>query len=531
MFKQIKSSYPILIASLIFILSIIFFLLCILRENNNHFIYCLDDSYIHLTLARNFAANFILAINPGEFAYSTSSPLWTFLLANLIKLFGNNQYYPLFLNIVFSLLLMVYINKILIRNSINELKRLILLIISTFSISLPLLTFIGLEHILQIILVLCLIENFTEIISKKKIIPKDYIYISFITLLNATIRFESFFLIIILSAILIIRRKYILLPVYLLSAIIPVIIIGIYSIKNGGEFLPNTILLKGNLFNGGTPFYIVKLYLINALKTLLSQPVISILLVISLIGYFILIIRKKKLTDNIVIVNLIFMVLTIFHSIFAKFGWLYRYEAYLVCTGIVYNYLLYSYIFKNKLVSSLSIRIFIIVILLIGSRSVIRRGIKTNNKIITTSHNIYEQQYQMSQFLNMYYFCKVAAIHDIGAVSYYSGLKILDLWGLASNDVLKAKIGNYYNTGFLDRILNKNEAKVIIVYDTWFQGNNSLPVYWHKAGFWEIKNNVACAESKIYFYAKDSTSLFQLKRNLIVYSKELPSDIDFSINN
>jgi hypothetical protein len=48
--------------------------------------YVTDDTYIHLRYAENFAARGEFAFNPGESSYGATSPLWIFGLAGLLKL-------------------------------------------------------------------------------------------------------------------------------------------------------------------------------------------------------------------------------------------------------------------------------------------------------------------------------------------------------------------------------------------------------------------------------------------------------------
>src|SRR5688500_9913608 len=52
------------------------------------FMYPLDDTFIHMELARNLADHATWGINPGEFGSASSSLLYTVLLALLFKVFG-----------------------------------------------------------------------------------------------------------------------------------------------------------------------------------------------------------------------------------------------------------------------------------------------------------------------------------------------------------------------------------------------------------------------------------------------------------
>ena len=57
------------------------------------------------------------------------------------------------------------------------------------------------------------------------------------------------------------------------------------------------------------------------------------------------------------------------------------------------------------------------------------------------SNNIYEQQYQMHRFA-VDFWGKPVAVNDLGYVSYRNPNYVLDLWGLASPQALKARMAN-----------------------------------------------------------------------------------------
>src|SRR3954447_15747321 len=76
-------------------------LLSIAHRTGGHFVYALDDPYIHLALAENLAHGHY-GLNATEFASPSSSILWPFLL---VPLTGTSVHglLPLALNVVFGL--------------------------------------------------------------------------------------------------------------------------------------------------------------------------------------------------------------------------------------------------------------------------------------------------------------------------------------------------------------------------------------------------------------------------------------------
>ena len=83
-------------------------LLQILRLNQGFFTYILDDAYIHLALAENIAKG-TYGVNPGEFAATSSSILWPFLLTP----FARFELAPLILNLLTGICFLVVCSRIL----------------------------------------------------------------------------------------------------------------------------------------------------------------------------------------------------------------------------------------------------------------------------------------------------------------------------------------------------------------------------------------------------------------------------------
>ncbi|HJU28293.1 MAG TPA: hypothetical protein VJ718_03935, partial [Candidatus Binataceae bacterium] len=114
----------------------------------------------------------------------------------------------------------------------------------------------------------------------------------------------------------------------------------------------------------------------------------------------------------------------------------FRYDAYLVAAGI---FLLascwcepWALDFIRRLRASANggaIRIGLIALFAIA---LIPRAVVANSLIPRASHNIYEQQFQMARFVHHFYRGRTIALNDIGAVTFASNVKLLDVAGLAT---------------------------------------------------------------------------------------------------
>ena len=60
------------------------------------------------------------------------------------------------------------------------------------------------------------------------------------------------------------------------------------------------------------------------------------------------------------------------------------------------------------------------------------------------TRNIFEQQFQMGLFVRKNYQGSNVALNDIGIVDYLADIHLLDLWGLASQEVAQARRSRRY---------------------------------------------------------------------------------------
>lgn len=505
---------------LIFILNLFFIIYYynkILQNTNNYFTYPLDDTYIHLAMAKNFKNHKVIGIN-GEFASTTSSPFFTILISLLFLIFGTKAEIPLILNIFISFLILTYIF-FLLKKYFNYYYIFLFCIFFYFIIPFPTLIFSGLEHLLHILFCLLFLNKAVEFIILNK---KYSLYLFILSIFCISTRYESIFFIFPLLLLLLWKKKFKGTFLVLLGTALPVLFYGVYSLKKGWLFLPSSIFLKGYLFHFGS---IKKIFLQAGEKVyneILTNPFLIPILLLCLFSLYHLNKKIEFFKSKTQFLSFILFFNIIFHLHFSRTGYLYRYEAYILAISfILFIYFLKEFEFGNKLEIISKVSFFLIVLL--GILPIIIRGYNGFVDMPIASKNIYEQQIQMAKFLQRYYERDWVGVNDIGAVCFFKE-KVLDIWGLGDIDITKKMIERKYNKEYLLKKIFEIDIKVLVVYEKTFEYLGGTPGGLLCAGKWQIKNNKVCGYDTISFYAREKDFPYLIK-NLRDFSKELPKDV------
>jgi len=498
-------------------------------ENNYNFVYTLDDAYIHMAMAKNFAAHGVWGITPFEFTSSSSSVIWTMLLSGFYFFIGPNQYVPIVLNLTFALLVLVSSYRTLIKRGLKNPAISLILILVIFVSPLPPLMFTGLEHVLHIWLSILYIFFVSEELSVT-LKRNDFVLLVVLSVLLPLTRYESLFLIFVTFLLFLVSGKYFRGTILLLSSIIPIIIFGLISIEKGWSFFPNSMLLKAGLPDlASIPDF---LRFVSFLYDAFVPQGFQFISIIAFIAMLFCVIyfrhRFKKLLGNEDITLIILLMSNIvLYSLYSRSGWTYRYQSFLIALGIlVISLLYYKYIYLN-FQRRLLIHIAITVIFLLPLLYLSYGSIKLIETIPQASSNIFEQQVQMARFVRMFYNGSNVALNDIGAVNYFSDIHCVDLWGLGSLDASKMRRSGIFGEKEIYYLTAYNKAEIAIVYDSWFleDGSSVLPPGWRKAGEWKINNNIIASDDRISFYAVNPDQEYTLIENLKSYSVLLPARV------
>ncbi|MCS3867932.1 hypothetical protein J3D55_000848 [Chryseobacterium ginsenosidimutans] len=489
----------------------------LVSKTDGHYVYLIDDAYIHLAMAKNFALHDVWGVTRYEFSSTSSSPLFTYLLSVLIKIFGNNDQISLYFNLILGVGIAYVLNQYFlgIFKSVKNIVSAVLFTLFFSVLHLQLLS--GMEHIFHVFLFVLNIFCLSNFKNKTAVLG---FYLSL--LLMGLVRFESMFYFVILAFVFMLIKKWKEAFFTLAVGFVPVVIFCYFNYQHDGYLFPNSVLVKGTklTLDSNFPNQLKSIFLDNFLFNISFYKIGFFPIIMGLIFVFRDV--KKKTFNDLIKDNFLLIVISLLmicHSMFADLKGIFRYEAYILAgfsmalipkvKGFFENFK--NYIKKEKLLSGL---IILNVVLLIYKCSFAHTMLNNGGK------NIYEQQIQSAKFLHTYYDTSKVVANDIGAISYFTDIHLLDIVGLGSKIMIpftenKKPIDNHFET-FLSQYTINNKYDVAIIYDEWFQGH--VPKNWKKAAVLKIKNPISVSRDKVSVYSINKENLLQLRQNIKKFS-------------
>ncbi|MFP4369304.1 MAG: hypothetical protein ACLFR2_06985 [Candidatus Kapaibacterium sp.] len=516
--------------SLLFVIilaGIFFFLLSeIQKEAGGSFVYVIDDPYIHLTLAKNIAQNQSFGMYGGQFASASSSPLWTLFLSVCYNFFPEFVLVPAILNFTFSLLLTLLVYIFLAKKGTGHILSLAFALLIYLAAPCPALIYTGMEHVLHILLVAMIFLMLTAEKYKSRV---DILFLCLLSLAATGIRYETAFLVFFLSIFLAYNKNILAGALVLISGAAVPVIFGLYSLSKGWFFFPLSIYLKADLQSFSIIYFIKKFILQWYIQLSENPSLLIILLVISIILYGTF--KNDLIPRHHKGILLIYLFSSILHLQFASTGWFYRYEAYLITSGLLLIFLNYKPLLNLNFnfLKNLKKTGALLLILAIFLAPFIHRAGSSLIRIPKAANKIFAFDYSAARFLSKYFPGKVAAINDIGAISYYNSAQYIDLVGLSSLDVAELKRNGNFNTKSIGELLNRKDCELAIIYPNWFVDSNRLPGNFRKVAEWNYLGDYAVAEGTLAFYTSDEKLADSLVSAMIDYERKIADIIKLDI--
>jgi len=492
-----------------------------------NFVYALDDPYIHMSMANNLLNHGHWAINQMDFTSASSSPLWVLIISGTYFFSGVNTAIPLILNILFQILSIIIVYYILKNYGIS--KYLIPFIFAfVFITPLPAILFTGMEHSAQVVFALLFVFYGIKLITANDKKDENFKLLLLFTPVFTALRYEDMIPVLIICVLLLARRKFLYALLILLPGLLPIVIYGLLSTSHGWMAVPNTILLKST-----PPDYSVTGLVRFSFKAFsnITEPHLFVVLIICSFLYVFNFKREKSFWDGKQIFLLVVALSILINMSLIEYhqnGAFYRYEAYLMALGtIAISVCVYDLIpgFLALLrVKNNSKYVVLILLLIVLSPLVIRAF--TAFGIPHATREYYVQQYQMAQFVKLYGKDMNVALNDIGMVGYYSNNKVIDLWGVGNIEVAKQRLNGTFSTSSIAGLTRKENIRLAILYETWFEAYGGFPSSWKKLAEWTMTDyNYFLGHSTVSIYSTNPAEEIYLKEKLKEFSLQLPRTV------
>ena len=505
------------IALSVFLIVTFFELIAILLLNSGHFVFTLDDPYIHLALAENIL-NGHYGVNQNEFSAPSSSILWPFIIAPFSQ-FLQSAYALLLINITAAIGTIILIWKLLLPTNSDKkysfektLTLSIILIVSIPAINLVGLIYTGMEHSIQLFFSTLIIYGLIYEVEHKKI---SWWFIVAIVI-APLIRYECLALSLPSILFLYIRGYR---AKSLSIACILLFLLGAFSlflISLGLDAFPTSVAAKSSVVSSGGGVKSLLRSLYGSLT--LSRGILLIVAMLSLL-YFAL---NKELKKELRLLAFVISISAFLHLLVGRYGWYSRYEIY------IWSSLILTLLYLNKnLIYQLPAKIGfyqMVGLMLLSSGMLCAPYFITLMTTPLASNNIYEQQYQMHRFATKYN--KAIAVNDLGYVSYQNNNYVLDLWGLASIDALRLRKSSNKSDWITQITQNKN-VEFAMIYEEWFK---EIPDNWRKLGELSLgKTQITPANASVSFYSIGCKPYAEISDLIKTFSTTLPEGVVFEI--
>ncbi len=453
----------------------------------------LDDTYIHLALARNLADHGTWGIQPDTYAPASSSPLYTLLLALFFRAGGWGELGALGVNLLAALGLVGLI-AVFWPHPPSSRRGHAASLLLVLGIPLPLLVLIGMEHTLHTLLMLLFWIRGVEALTHPERMGEARIY----ALLAGGVRYESLFLGATLILALLSRRRVRDALLLGLSVGAVPLAYGIVNLLHGWPILPTTLLLKGTYWGDQSGVTYLGSLLTHTFHTALRAPEIPLLAAGQL-----WLARWGRGEDRQRAWT--FAGTALLHLAFAQVGWLFRYEGYLIALG----WWGVAHLLVRRLPPRESLLGFGLGVMLLPRAY----GMAL---LPAASQDIHDLPLQSARFLATLPPGTPVALWDIGLPAFRSGVRVLDVVGLAHRTSARLRL-----SGKEEEILctlAREGARVAVVYDSLFPyaSTQAYPV-----GYWEVppETRTVAGWYRMTVYALQPEDTLFLRRRFVAFAR------------
>lgn len=520
-----RSLYPPLLASALLLGLTLAAALVAVRATGGELVLPLDDSYIHLAMARTLAEHGVWGVQPGAFGSASSSPLWVLLLAGVGAVAGWGPVVALVLDALGVVALVWIVDRVLGAAEGGTGRRVALLVAVGVLCAVPAVAFTGSEHVLHAAAFLGLLWMALRGIEadRQGVSP---VALAVVAAVATGLRFETLFGVAALLALALARRAWRVGAALLAGAATPVVAHALLALPRGGGWLPNPLLVKGARPDLST--WPAALQTLERVPRLLARPeawhLTALLLALAVLALPVAGVEEARgrLERRMCAVVAVTLLL---HVQLAALGSFYRYEMYLLVAGwTAVAARLTGAEASAALGRGVARRAATVAALVVLTGLTALRGGEALGNLPRASRNVREQQMQTARFVRWRRSPHAVAVHDLGAVSFFGGTAVVDLVGLADDEVARDLAAGRPGPRALAALLARRDADLLVAYEEWLARWGGVPTGWTAVERWEIRDNLVCAGPIVTFFAPPGGA-DALRRDLDAFAPRLPAGV------
>jgi hypothetical protein len=512
---------PLLLPLAVFLVSLAAALRTALRWTDGRLIYALDDAYIHMAVAKTLASHGIWGCTPFHFSSSSSSLLWTFGLGVAYRAFQVHDWTPLVLNVGFAIGTLVVAEVSLARFGAPPVLRASALVGIVVAFPLAGMALMGMEHILHLLLTIGFAAVAVEALTRHPESPRQErrrtVALCVLGALLGASRYEGFFLIGLACLAFLVRRQLLRAVSTGVAALLPVAAFGAISAANGSYFLPNPLMVKAVGETASTFSALLKPFGSEDLAFLQNNRAMPILAALGILGALAHWRARRSVWRPPVLLPLLLagMILLHGHFVFSPLYWAYRYDAYLVGFGIFVAAVVLVEMPAPRALPRGALPA-LLVASLVPVVADVREGLVPDAEI-EGMRGTYLEQYQTAQFIRRYYPGATVIVNDLGAVTYYTQARILDLVGLGDLEPLAIMRHAAYTSREVTAWTAPYRPSIAIVSLGWGVVGPLIPPEWVRVAVVEVPPH----RHRVGFFAVDRKECWTLRASVAQHFEPL----------
>lgn len=473
-----------------------------------HFTYALDDPYIHLALSESIAHGHY-GINLNEPSSPSSSVIWPFLLAPFAR-FRWDVYVPLALNMLAGIAASLLAGAAVARwpmpsdgssHKVEICRRVLSAGALVFIGNLVGLTFIGMEHTLQVLLAGA---GAWAIIACLRGRPIPWWCLVCVAI-GPMVRYENLGISLAVAIALAGQRQMRRAIGLLAFSIAPLLLFSVYLHSLGLPWLPTSVLVKGQMTNPNTGWISRASQFarddLRATFTERHRMLVAILfLTLAAVSW-----NERQRERRFALWGA--AAAAGLHLLVGRFHWFHRYEVYIV----FFSALIVLHVVHERPRGLLGWYG-------LGLLGCTYLYLQAFHDVPGSASQVYREQYQMHRFVTEYYTGNVA-VNDLGLVSFerHPGTYVLDLWGLASVEAARQR---NKSTAWLDATVREHHVGLVMYYPNWF---GRTPADWTPLGQLCIGEvPIALGDSCVSYYATPQADVKEVQKEFAAFAATVP---------